>query len=169
MQIHGKTTIEILPDKISAITDTPTGPVGLHTQHVASVILGAAIQRVGDTYSGHHPGRGQRIKDSGYVVNIGGSSWAVEFIHPIAFLHHEGGSGNYEMPAKDEGSFYFRNGPGIVTSWGDTRFRHRGPINHPPPRANPFLTDSADSLGLRRSGALQRGTRPTKLFRLVQP
>lgn len=158
-------TLEVFPDKVNQLLDSPEGPVGRAIKFVAEVVLNAAKPRIGDRYSGQHPG--PRIRDTGRVEPIGGASYAVVFDHPIAFLHHQGAPA-HGMPPKTSGrSRYYRAGPGVVTSSGDTVFGPTsGPIAHPGSPGNPFIRDAAEAVGLRPSGQLRRGQRPADLFRL---
>lgn len=162
-------TIEIFPAKVDQITNTPDSPVGRAVKHVAEVLFTAARPRIGDQYSGHH---GVRLKDTGQVINTGGSSYMVKFTKPLpsgqdlAILHHQGAP-SHSMPAKSGKSRYYRAGPGVVTSQGDKVFGPTaGPIAHTGSPGNPYLLDAADQIGLRRSGALLRG--PNRLAPVVR-
>lgn len=164
--IHAKVSVEIFPKRIEQLTDSHNGPVGRMVEHAAQVVLVGARARVGDRYSGQHPG--PRIKDTGKVVPIGGAAFAVVFDHPIAFLHHEGKRSGYQIP-KSGTSYILSNKFDPSRSQGG-RFRARGPVIwQGSTSGNPFIRDAAAAVGLRASGSLLRGNRPTSLFRLRQP
>lgn len=161
--LHAKVSVELLPDRIEQLTNTPNGPVGQAVEHAAQVVLVGARARVGDRYSGQHPG--PHIKDTGKVVPIGGASFAVVFEHPVAFLHHEGKQSGYQIP-KSGRSYILSNKFDSSRSQGG-KFRARGPVIwRGSTSGNPFIRDSAEAAGLRMSGSLLRGNRPTRLFRL---
>lgn len=161
IEIQTTLNVEIFPERVDALVDSPTGPVGQAVERVAQRLLIGSRNRIGSRYSGHHPG--PRIKDTGRVAPVGGAAFAVVFDHPKAFLHHEGKRSGYSIgkqgqrlsnrndPARSQGGPFFAIGP--VTWRGDTD-------------GNPFIVDEAKAMGLRLSGSLLRGNRPTKLFRI---
>lgn len=170
VDVHAKVSVELFPDRIDQLTNTPTGPVGTLINQTADALLAAAIPKIGTRYSDTtgkaEPGRSSgRIRDSGSVVSIGGSSYAVVFTHSVAFLHHEGSRSH--IYSKDQ--WYINKN--VPSTRHNTAFRRHGfvPFSHPGTTGNPYLTDAATDLGLRPSGALLRGKRPTRLFRLRQP
>lgn len=160
IQVHF--TLEILPNRVKDMMDTPGGPVGRYVESVADILVGAAAARVGDRYSGHHPG--PSLKDSGRVEPAGGSGFNVIFDHPVAFLHHEGKSSGYPItPHNSKGILANQNNP--ARSGGGTFFAKGAVTWTGQTQGNPFLLDAAEELGLRASGALLRGSRLTPLFR----
>lgn len=160
-EIQTTINVEVFPDVVDRVIDSPNGPVGQVVERVAQRLLIGARNRIGSRYSGHHPG--PLMKDTGKVVPVGGAAYAVVFDHPKAFLHHEGKRSGYPIgdqgqrlsnrndPSRSQGGPFFAIGP--VTWKGETG-------------GNPFLLDEAKAMGLRQSGSLLRGNRPTKLFRL---
>lgn len=165
------TSLEIFPQRINALLDSPTGPVGVAIQQQAEALLEAAKPLIGTTYSGHHP-ENPPMSSTGSVVSIGGSAWAVVFNHPAAFVHHEGTAGHPIKATKvitDKKNRtrilpMFRDSP---TPTG-TRGEPFGPafnVQHPGTTGNPFLTNAAIQIGLRPSGGLKRGKRLAPIFR----
>lgn len=166
-------SVEIFPDVVNRLLDSEDGPVGVAVRKVADRVLVLAQANIGDRYSGHH---GPTLASTGKVVPLGGASFAISFNKPtsdgkhnVAVLHHEGkqtGSypirphnqknilANRNVPARSGGGPFFAIGE--VTWTGKTE-------------GNPYMKDAADSLGLRPSGTLLRGRRPSRIFRLRQP
>lgn len=163
--VHIKTSIEIFPDRINRLVDSPGGPVGRHVNSAAQKLLGVARDLVGKRYSGTTgkvtDGRPGHLKDAGRVVPTGGASHAVVFDHPIAYLHHEGASSH----VYSKNQWYINQ---HISTRHDTPFRRHGyiPFSHPGTDGNPYLTNAALKVGLKPSGSLLRGARPTSIFRL---
>lgn len=169
IEFNVKTSIEIFPNRVNALIDTPEGPVGQLVKTAADAILQAAAPKVGTRYSGTTgkvtDGRSGHIRDSGSVVSIGGAAYSVVFDHPIAFLHHEGKSTGYTIP--QSGGRYRLTNPYPGTRSNGGQFKTTGPVVwRGDTSGNPFLADAADEVGLRSSGQLLRGRRPASLFRL---
>jgi hypothetical protein len=169
IEVNLKTSIEIFPDRVNALIDTPDGPVGVVVRQAAEAVLQAAIPKIGTRYSGTTgkvtDGRSGRLRDTGRVESIGGSAYAVVFDHPIAFLHHEGKSSGYTIPIT--GNRYSLTNPHGGTRSNGEQFSAIGPVIWTGNTSgNPYLRDAADEVGLRSSGQLLRGRRPASLFRL---
>lgn len=172
INIGFKVSVEIFPENIERVTDTPDGPVGVLVKGAAEELLKFAKLNIGDYFGGHHPG--PRLADTGTVESIGGASYAVVFDKPsadgrynIALLHHEGASG-HEIGAP--GKILVRKRP-LPAGYGKNAngFFRRGAVQHPGHEGNPYLVDAASTVGLRPSGTLLRGSRPARIFRLRQP
>lgn len=170
--IQVTTTIEIFPDKVAAFANDPSGPGSLAINAKAQEVLARAKENIGTRYSGHHPF--PHLRDSGRVVksSTGGPDWKVVFQSPgangqLAVLHHNG-AGAHTIPLGAKGTLY-RNGPDVVDRQGRTVFGRlmRPPhgVSHPGSKPNPYLTDAAAQVGLRRSGALLRGSTLTPIVR----
>lgn len=163
--LNPKITIEIFPQRLNE----PGGAVNEAVKAAADDLLEAAIENIGDEYGGHHP---QSIASSGRVEPTGSGAYEIIFDlerdgYPIAVIHHDGAD-PHDMPARGNNKNpYYRNGPGKVTSRGDTVFKSLGPIEHPGSDGNPFLTNAANESGLRPSGGLKRGERLARIFRVI--
>lgn len=157
--------VTLFPERIAQIVNNPSGGASRLVERTCRSIVEKAKPLIGTRYSGHHAGRGRQLSNSGKVQHNRGASWSAVFEHPIAVIHHEGAS-PHTMPKKI-GGFYYRNGPGVVTSKGDTVFGpRRGPISHPGHKGNPYLTTAAKEVA-RAAGALRRGTAgPFPVFRV---
>lgn len=172
VSIQVKTSIEIFPERINRLLDSPHGPVGRAAKATAEVVLEKAKPLIGTRYSGTTgkvtDNRTGRIKDSGSVVSIGGASWSVVFNHPIAFMHHEGKRTDYPIPKS--GDTYLLKNPNDPSRTEGGTFRAIGPVTWKGKTSgNPFLTKAAIAAGLRPSGTLLRGARPAPIFRLRPP
>lgn len=171
IQFDVKVSVEIFPDVVDRLLDSPDGPVGLLVKGAAAEVLKFAKLNIGDTFGGHHPG--PRLAETGRVDPIGGSAYAVTFDKPLpsgqnlATLHHEG-AGGHSIGAP--GKILVRKAP-LPTGHGSNAngFFRRGVVQHPGHGRNPYLRDAAETVGLRPSGTLLRGTRPASIFRLRQP
>lgn len=169
-----KFSVEIFPDKVNQLLNSPNGPVGLLVQDVAEDVLQRAKQNIGERrFSGHHPG--PSLADAGQVEQTGGAARIVTFSKrdntgrwDVALLHHEGTTSH---PIGAPGKFLIRNEPLPAGNqpWNVNGFFARQEVTHPGTEGNPYLTDAADAAGLRRSGTLLRGQRPAQVFRLRQP
>lgn len=170
IQFRTDVRVEIFPDVVNRLVDSPGGPVGRLIQHTCEVLLQSARTRVGDQYSGTtgrptevRPGR---LKDSGEVRSIGGANHSVVFNHPIAFMHHEGSQPHPIGGEKQKlGNKNYPNTRAGHPKYPNRLFFAYGPVDHPGHAGNPFLTDAAAELGLRASGELRRGTEQVPLFR----
>jgi hypothetical protein len=166
-----KFSVEIFPQVVDHLLDSPDGPVGQHVRAAAEDVERAAALRVGTEYSGttgkYTEARSGRIRDSGKVEPAGDGSavYIVSFEHPIATMHHEG-----TVPhtiGADGKRLYNPNDP-VRSQAPRSPFRARRQVTHPGTTGNPFLTDAARDVGLRSSGQLRRGsTRQVSIFRSV--
>lgn len=127
---------------------------------VAKTLIG------GKGFSGHHTGRGKRLRNSGAVVRQGAGSYAVVFTHDIALYHHQG-TLEHEITAKrtytnKKGKTVpipmFRDSPTPTSNMYEDPFGPALRVEHPGTDPNPYLTNAAKKVGLRLSGSLKRGT-----------
>lgn len=123
----------------------------------AKKVLDVARPLIGSRFSGHHPERGRRLRDSGAVVRQGPGSYAVVFTHEIAMLHHEG-SRSHSITARDSRIPMFRASPTPTSNKYSDPFGPALRVRHPGTDGNPYLTNAARKVGLRLSGSLKRGT-----------
>lgn len=168
-----KVSIEVFPEQIDRLLDSPDGPVGILVKGAADEVLKFARLNIGDTFGGHHPG--PRLADTGKVVPIGGAAFSVVFDKPtadgkynVALLHHEGTVG-HPISAKSRKKPLFRASPTPTSNIYPDPFGPALNVKHPGHGGNPYLRDAADQVGLRPSGTLLRGRRPAAIFRLRQP
>lgn len=164
--IRTEFTVEVFPQRINRLTDSPDGPVGLAVKAKAEEMVPIAAGKIGTEYSGTTgkitDGRQGRMRDSGSVVPIGGASYAVVFNHPAANIHHQGAKAH----TFDGDKWYANPHPNTWNvAGGKRRFRKLGPFSHPGHDANPFLLDAAVAVGLRPSGELRRGARQVPIVR----
>lgn len=112
IQFHVTASVEIFPDVIDRLLDSPDGPVGILVKGAADEVLKFAKLNIGDTFGGHHPG--PRLADTGRVEPLGGAAYAVVFSktlpsgHDLAVLHHEGASPH---PIGEPGKILVRKAP----------------------------------------------------------
>lgn len=163
--------VEIFPDRVDKLLNTPNGPVGQMVKSAAERVLQAAPQFIGTEYSGttgkpKEP-RSSHLKDAGSVQPSQGSSWSVVFDHPAARVHHQGAA-EHPIGSNEKvlGNSLYPN-----TRDGHPRYPNRlfyavGEVTHPGHDPNPYLIKAAEQVGLRASGALRRGPTDTNpIFR----
>lgn len=165
-----RTQITWFPDDIQRLVTDPSSPLAQIAEREANKLLRSSFQFIGNTYSGHHPERGP-LADAGSVERLSSGGFVVAYDHDIALIHHEGAASHSIAPtgrAKTKSGIPImgRNGPGIVTSWGASKFWTTREVSHPGSPANPFLDKAARQIGWQPAGALKRGTAgPFAIFR----
>lgn len=144
--------IVLFPRPIRHMTEERGGLVDGACYSAAVAVRDKGSTLVGDRYTGHHGS--QHLKDAGSVVpngkDIDGPSWSVQFVHPAAKIHHQGAR-RHHIPNIPGGGFLYRDGPGVVTSTGDSTFGPRPKlfgVEHPGTTGNPYLVNAARSHGL---------------------
>lgn len=162
MRVNVSAKIEVFPDRLVSAVNSPSGAINGAVISAASALLTAARPLIGQRFIGQHPGK--QLRESGRIERISDTSpaYQVIFTHPAAIIHHQGSKPHDIGRA---GQRLFRNGPGTVGRGGQTKFSAKGPVHHPGHAANPYLIRAAQSIGLRQSGALLRGSQLTPIVR----
>lgn len=132
----------------------------------AKKVLDVSKTLIGTRFSGHHPERGRRLRDSGAVVRQGPGSYAVVFTHENAMRHHEGSPAHTYSATRTRQTKtgktviipMFRDSPTPTSNKYSDPFGPAFKVKHPGTDGNPYLTNAARKVGLRLSGSLKRGT-----------